>query len=107
MNVAGSPKLHDGMRLWFVQQGDETDALSKLIFSCCMHLRRVIAKNHSMMANMEGLCDRDVAMESLVSLKKTQERHQLMLNKFNDLFNEAKDGVREEVANAVKMNKFN
>ena len=107
MIVSGSSKLHDGMHLWFVQQGDEADALSKLIFSCCHHLRRVIAKNHIKMANMEGLCDRDVAMESLVSLRNTQERHELMLKKFIVLFKQAKHGVGEEVANAIKMNKFN
>ena len=95
MNVSGSSKLNDGMRLWFVQQGDEADALSKLIFSCCHHLRRVI-ENHIMMASMEGLCDRDVAMESLVYLSKTQERHELMLKKFIVLFKQAKHGVGEK-----------
>lgn len=60
-----------------------------------------------MMENMEGLCSSDVAMESLNALKKTQKRHQVLLEELNDLFYYAKAGVCEEEYNAMKMNEFN
>lgn len=72
MHVSGPSNLNDCMRLWFVQQAGEDDALWKLLFACCQHLRRVMAKNHTMIANMESLRGSDVIMQSLNALSKTQ-----------------------------------
>ncbi|PWA57145.1 protein PRD1 [Artemisia annua] len=65
MNVSGSFKLHDCMRLWFMYQPCEDDAFSKLLFACCQHLRRVMAKNYTMIVNMEALGARGVALDFL------------------------------------------
>ena len=107
INILGSSKLHDCMRLWFVQQACEEDAFSKLLFDCCHHLRRVMAINHTMILNMEALGPRGVALDSLDALRKTQEKHRVLLEKLVNLFNQAKAGVREEESNAIKMNGYN
>ena len=107
MNISGSSELHDFMRLWFVQQSCEEDAFSKLLFDCCHHLRRVMAINHTMILNMEALGARGVALDSLDALRKTQERHRVLLEKLNNLFNQEKVDVCEEESNDKKMNEFN
>ena len=85
-----------------MQQSCGDDALSKLIFDCCQHLRRVMAKNHTMILNMEALGARGVALDSLDALRKTQERHRVLLEKLVILFN-----LCEEESNAKRMNEFN
>ncbi|PWA43548.1 sec-independent protein translocase protein TATB, chloroplastic [Artemisia annua] len=79
MNVSRSFKLHDCMCLWFVNQPCEDDAFSKLLFACCQHLRRVMAKNYTMIVNMEALGARGLALDFLDALRKTQERHCVLL----------------------------
>ena len=75
-----------------------------MLFACCQHLRRVMAKNHTMIVNMEALGARGVALDSLDALRKTQERHRVLLEKLNNLFNQAKSDVCEEESNDMKMN---
>ena len=107
MKISGSSKLHDCMRVWFVQQSHEDSFCAKLIHACCEHLRRVMAKNRVMIADMEALGHRGLALDSLDALKKTQERHRALLELLVDLCAQAKAGVREEEGNAMKMNDFN
>ncbi|PWA49977.1 hypothetical protein CTI12_AA469990 [Artemisia annua] len=104
MNVSRSFKLHDCMCLWFVNQPCEDDAFSKLLFACCQHLRRVMAKNYTMIVNMEALGARGLALDFLDALRKTQERHCVLLEKSNNLFIQANAGVCEKESNAKKMN---
>ena len=46
-------------------------------------------------------------MDTLEALRKTQEKHRVLLEKLAELFSQAKAGVREEETNAIKMNEFN
>ena len=66
-----------------------------------------MAINHTMILNMEALGPRGVALDSLDALRKTQEKHRVLLEKLVNLFNQAKAGVREEESNAIKMNGYN
>ena len=104
MNLAGSSNLHDRMRLWFVQKSGEDSALANLLFVCCEHLRRVMAKNRILMVDMEAFGNRGVGMDCLDCLRKTQRRHTVMLELLTDLLTQVKASVHEEEANAVKMN---
>lgn len=105
--LSGSSNLHDRMRLWFVLQSGEESALSNLLFVCCEHLRRVMAKNRIMMVDMEALSKRGVGMDCLEALRKTQNRHKVMLELLTDLLGQVNAGVHEEEGNAVKMNENN
>ncbi|PWA72877.1 exostosin-like protein [Artemisia annua] len=96
--------IPDKRRLYKHMAACEDDAFSKLLFACCQHLRRVMAKNHTMIVNMEALGARGVALDSLDALINTHERHRVLLEKLNSLFNQAKAGVCEEESNAKKMN---
>ena len=60
-----------------------------------------------MMADMEALGDRGVAVNCLKALRKTHSRHRAMIELLEDLLGQAQAGVHEEESNAVKMNENN
>ena len=107
MNLAGTSNLHDRMRLWFVQESGEESALGNLLFVCCEHLRRVMAKNRIMMVDLEVFSNRGVGMDCLDALRKTQNRHKVMLELLTDLLAQVNAAFHEEESNAVKMNENN
>ena len=57
---AGSPCLHDRMRVWFKQEIDVGEAFEFLLRECRDHLKRVIHKRCMMIADMENLGDHGV-----------------------------------------------
>ncbi|PWA84280.1 hypothetical protein CTI12_AA160410 [Artemisia annua] len=89
------------------RKSGEESALANLLFVCCEHLRRVMAKNRIMMVDMEELINRGVGMDCLDALRKTQSRHKAMLELLTDLLAQVNAGVHEEETNAVKMNENN
>lgn len=107
MKLAGSANLNDRMRLWFVKQADEELALGNLLFVCCEHMRRVMAKNRIMTVDLEALGNRGVATDCLDALRTTQTRHKAMLEVLTDMLAQVNAGVREEESNAIKMNENN
>ena len=107
MDLAGSPNLHDGMRLWFIQQATEDSALGTLLFDCCEHPRRVMTKNRVMMVNMETLVPGVVTVGCSEAMNRTQERHRVMLGMLTNMLLQVQHGVHEEESDVVKMNQNN
>ena len=107
MELVGSPNLHDGMRLWFIQHATEDSSLGSLLFACCEHLRKVMTKNCVMMFNMETLVSGVVSVGCADAMNRTQERHRVMLGVLTNLLFQVQAGVHEEKGNATKMNQNN
>lgn len=100
---AGSPRLHDRMRVWFKQEIDEGEAFALLLRDCRDHLNRVIHKHCMLIADMETLGEHGMTAECSNALKKTMARDYNMLNVLMELALDTNEGIREQKGYVKKM----
>ena len=100
---AGSPRLHDLMRVWFKQEIYEKEAIAFLLRDCRDHLNRVMHKRRMLIADMETMGDHGMIAGCLSALKKTMNRDYNMLNVLLELVLDTNEAIREHKGYVKKM----
>ncbi|GJT14135.1 hypothetical protein Tco_0861177 [Tanacetum coccineum] len=104
MDITGSTELHERMRFWFVQEIAEEEGLLKFIRDRCDDLRRKNARRCVLIREMEALGEREVAVDSLESLKQTHARETAKLAALTDAIAESLAGIHEKERHVAKLN---
>ncbi|GKA83024.1 hypothetical protein Tco_0789772 [Tanacetum coccineum] len=104
MEIIDSTELHKCMRVWFVQEISEQEGLLKFLRDRCDDLRRKNARRRVWIRKMEALGEREVAVDSLESLKQTHARETAKLAALIDAIAKSLAGIHEKERHVTKMN---
>nr|GEZ60455.1 hypothetical protein [Tanacetum cinerariifolium] len=103
MEITGSTELHKHMRFWFVQEIAEEEGLLKFLLDRCDDFRRKNVRRRVLIREMEALGEREVAIDSLWSLKQTHSRETAKLAALTYTIAKSLAGIHEKERHVTKL----